>query len=225
MLIILKQILIILAGICVVIAGICLLVSGVSFEHQKNQRFWRSATFGYQLLYLLLIIVVVGAVALGHRLWQRWYYETGPQPYASAEAAAADGCMVIQSPGTPLAGQEHWEAFLSDCQTFQEAAVRIAVYDGGGVRNVNELRYDGYRYHYTIHPPYIHQRSETETYPLLLHLFYAPAEEEAMLYSSRETWVLTDDPALTGEKLAQLTSDQKATLRARELIVITQWLF
>lgn len=220
---ILKQILIILAGIAVVLVAIVLLASRVSYENRRAQRFWSGAPFWVQLAYLGLIILIVAVVWVVHGIYRDWYYEEAPMAYASAEAAAADGCVVVQGSGELLAGKENWEEFLRQKET-GTAAVSLAVYNGGRVQVVHQLYFDGYLCYYTRGTPYLRQKGGTETYPFLLQLSYDAPERDADRYTQRSLWVLTDKYDLTGEEWAGRSYGMEYDYTAVVLFTETQWL-
>lgn len=218
---ILKQILIILAGVAVVIGGIILLLLLSEHEKNKTRRFWGDTPIRAQLLYLVLVFVVIGIVWFFSDLWRAWYYEEGPRPYASVEAAAEDGCVVLGWDGI-IAGREHWEEFLLRAESWQPAQISITHTDGGSVDVVHVLRFDGILYHYTKNTRYIHQDSESQTYPFLLCLTYEPPEED--LYSKKVTWVLTDKPDLTAEEQHWAFADEEKDYSLETLLAEYHWL-
>lgn len=220
---ILKQILIILAGIAVVIGVVVLLSLRVSYENRRNRR-WESVPIRYQLLYLVIVVTICGVFWFFSQKWNDWYYEKAPVPYASVEAAAADGCLVVQAMSGIMDGEENWEAFLQSAKAMQPTEISIAIHDGGAVQNVNTLAYDGLLYHYTVNTRYIHQDSKTETYPFLLCLTYEPPAEENAMYVRQVTWVLTDNPNLTGQELANRIYGTETEYTVRTLIEENEWL-
>ena len=190
----------------------------------RRQRFWNRVGPGGALLYSGLVLGIVGVVFAGSRIYHNWYYETGPAPYGSIGAAVEDGCVVVQSYGGILYGEENWESFLSYERKGVPNTVRIAVYDAGAIRVVNDLLYDGKQYHYTINTRYIHQDSETTVYPYLLYLVYEPLSEEGREYTLREFWVLTEDPDLTAREMDSLEYILNEEYATHRLICETEWL-
>lgn len=219
----LKQILIILGGICLVILGIVLFCIQVHYENRRNARFWGNAPLWAQIAYLGLILVIIAAAWFGSNLYRDWYYEEVPPAYPNAEAAVSAGCVAVNSSGELLAGFENWEAFLEQRNT-GPAAVQLAVSDGGGIRVVHQLYFDGYLLYFTPGSPYLRQKEDTQVYPFLLCLSWEPSEWEASLYSSRTAWILTDKAELTGEEVAGRLYGMEYDYRMHKLISQTQWL-
>lgn len=219
---ILKQILIILAGVTVVIAAFILLLQLAEYESNKTRRFWGDTPIRAQLLYLVLVFAVIGIVWFFSDIWRDWYYEEGPRPYASVEAAAEDGCVVLAWNGI-VAGREHWEEFLACAESWQPAQISIAHSDGGAVGVVHELRFDGFAYHYTENTRFLHQDSQQQTYPYLLCLTYKPPENKDT-YSQKVTWVLTDKADLTAEEQHWAFADENKDYSLETILTEYHWL-
>lgn len=190
----------------------------------RRQRFWSRLSFAGVLFYGGLILGIAGVVFAGSRMYHKWYYKTGPAPYSSIEAAAGDGCVVIQSFGGIMDGQENWEDFLRYEREGIPAAVRIAIHDTGAIQVVNDLFYDGQHYHYTRNTNYIHQSSETIIYPYLLYLIYEPAPKEDKNYTRREYWVLTENPDLNAGEMDSMEYVLDDEYSSHSLICETDWI-
>ena len=209
---ILKQVLICLLGIAAVVVGFLLFVGVVDFEVQKQKRIWGSSPGLSQLLYILLVAVILGAVWFVHGLWEDWHSEMGPPFYTGAEAAEADGCVVIRPWREIDGGQEHWEAFLQQVEERKPASVRLALLDGGVISQIHEITCDGLMFHCTKHTRYLHRETETESYAFLLKI---PDTWGGYEYTS---WVLTDTPDLTGEALHRDRLERENKIRAEVLV-------
>lgn len=213
--------------IAVIIFFLRLILEGE--KQYRHQRRWRQVSLTGRLLYGVLVIAICFAAWGIGELYNNWYYEEGPAPYASVEAAAADGCVVIEGLGTFLDGEENWEEFLRYSQKGLAAAAPIAFSTGSAVTVVDQLYFDGVLYHYTDNTPYIHQDSVTEAYPYLLFLVKVPDPEAGERYSRMESWVLTDKPDLTLDELPQIeyeeaTGKVSSGYRARRLTLYYEWL-
>lgn len=195
---ILKQILIILAGIAGIIGVLALLVSHADFERNRSRRIWGSTPVAAQLVFLGISCAIIGVIWFVSNLWQDWYYTEAPPPYASIEAAAEDGCVVLGWDGI-IAGREHWEDFLDQAEHHHAAQISIAHSEGSSVNVVHVLFFDGSVYHYTKNTRYLHQKSQQQTYPYLLCLTYEQPEVTDTDFQT-VTWVLTDKADLTAEE-------------------------
>ena len=196
---------------------------GAGRRYRSMKRWGRISPLG-RLLYGLLVAVVC-LIAWGvSELYNGWYYEEAPAPYPSVEAAAADGCVVIENLGTFLAGEEHWEEFLRYSQEGLPAVIQVAKSNGTSVSVVDRLYFDGALYHYTQNTKYIHQDSVTESYPYLVFLIEEPDPEAGENYSRMESWVLSDQKDLTPEELPQMLYEPEEGSRAKRLTLYYEWL-
>lgn len=190
----------------------------------RRERFWRQVPMRYQLLYFALIFVICGIVYYVSSLWHDWYYEKSPARYASVEIALANDCVIVQSFGECMDGEENWEAFLASTRAAEPSTLSFAIHDAGAIQVVHDLYFDGVLYHYTVNTSYTHQDSETYIYPFLRQLIYEPSAEESASFTKRETWVLTDKADLTVEEYNQRFYDADKEYRYATLIEFTDWI-
>ena len=146
-----------------------------------------------------------------------------PAPYATVEAAVADGCIVVNAPGFLEGGEDRWQQFFSLTNMGVPDSISIAVWGGGEARNVNALFYDGDNYHYTVQSRLKHRESTMKSYPYLLHLRYEPAPEAGRSYLWKESYVLTDKADLTGEEAAEELHGTEYDFTVCELICAYEW--
>ena len=210
--------------ILLAILGFCITVYFRAGRMIRSNRFWSKLSFTGVLFYSGIILAVTGLIYGGSRMYRNWYYELGPVPYDTIEAAAQDGCVVIQPLGGIMDGEENWEQFLRYERKGVAAIVRIAVHDGGTVNTVNELLYDGQQYHYTRNTRYIHQKAKTDTYPSLLNLVYQPTPEEEKNYTRREFWMLTEDTSMTAAEADSFLYAADERYASHCLICETDWI-
>lgn len=195
-----------------VVLGIFFIIGKVESRHRYDRRHGRMSFGGYVLVisvFAVFVLIVHGI----YSLWYDWHWEKGPPVYASAEAAAAD-CCVVNASGQPVDGQTHWEDFLQHTQNNQTARLLLARSDGGAVYVVDELFYDGVLYHYTQNTPYLHQDGSYHIYPYLVCLTYAPTD----LYSRKISWVLTDKADLTVDELPGILYAEDAEYTAKTVL-------
>jgi len=147
--------------------------------------------------WVIFCVVIVGA----SHWWKAWYIEPNPPYYASAEAAAEEGCTVIRLPYLLWDGEENWEDFLQSVNMGLPDFLNLAMLDGE-IRQVDELVYDGAGYLYIDRKPFKHHKEETEQYPYLLNLSTNPDPAKGM-------WVLTDKPDLTRSELEHTKDDKR----------------
>lgn len=196
---------------------------GLAVFRRTMGRWRREYGIKGELVVFAVWLVFCGGLFYASHLWHEWYTEPIPAPYPTAEAAAADGCAVIQWPEQLYEGEEHWAAFLQSVEIKLPDTLRLAIMDGGQILRVDELLYDGERYHYIRASQFANRRGETETYPYLLRLDYTPPAEEDALYLQKEMYVLTDKPDLTGDELVRTYYDKYRDYTVLELVTYTEW--
>jgi len=199
-----------------------LLVIYILFEgdrEYRRQRFWSRLSLPGKLLYVGAVLGLAAVIVLGVRTWKQWKYQKGPLSYITVEAALADGCMVVQAPGSLIDGKENFEAFLDECKSDNHASLTIAVQDGGSIVRVDTLTYDGFLYLYTVDVGYLHQDPEDHIYSYLIHDEHTPEDHE--LYASREVWMLADNANASYEDTL-VTTDTQFTYQI--IFMETEWL-
>ena len=147
--------------------------------------------------WIAFCVVIVGA----SYWWKAWYIQPNEVCYASAEAAAAEGCAVIRLPNLLWDGEENWADFTQSVNMGLPDFLSLAMLDGE-IRQVDELIYDGVGYAYIDRKPFKHHKEETEQYPYLLNLSSSSDPNRGM-------WVLTDKPDLTREELERTKDDDR----------------
>ena len=140
-------------------------------------------------------------ISFASHWWKAWYIAPNGPYYVSAEAAAADGCVVILQPELMLDGEEHWADFLQSVNMGLPDFLRLAMVNGE-IRQVDELVFDGVGYSYVDRKPFKHHKEETESYPYLLNLSSDPDPAKGM-------WVLTDKADLTRDELERTMGDPR----------------
>lgn len=130
----------------------------------------------------------------------------------SLEQAKADGCVVHED-GDVSAGQEIWEAFVSDCAEGKSAGVRLYSYytldperctpeyyeaekDNYPMAFVQDLSFDGEKYAIRW---FEDGQEYVRSYEYLLR-FEDDAESKTALYSSYVRYLLAHDESVTWEK-------------------------
>ena len=175
---------------------------GRLYARYRYRKWVSKLRYREQLLLSLIGAAIAGAIIGGRYLYQQWYYEPAPAPYATMDQAETDGCIIIRSPFFLERGRERWEDFCTTTGYGLPDRVSIAVWDGGECQVVNHIFFDGEAYHYDTHNGLLHSDRETVSYPYLLHLTYEPGPDSSELYSYVESYVLTDKADLTGEEYA-----------------------
>lgn len=201
-------------------------IFGVAFRGYRQYRISKYLSrlrMREQLLLFGMGLAVFGLLCWGENRWREWRMEEIPAPYATMEAAVADGCIVVNAPGFLEGGEERWNQFFSLTNMGVPDGLSIAVWDGGEAQNVNGLFYDGEYYHYTVQSRFKHRESTTERYPYLLHLRYEPPADADKLYCWKESYVLTDKADLTGEEAAEMLYGTEYDFTVCELICTYEW--
>lgn len=199
-----------------------LLVTYILFEgnrQYRRQRFWSQLSLTGKLLYIGFVLGLAAVIVFGARTWKQWKYQKGPLPYTTIDAALADGCLVVQAPGSLIHGKENFEEFLNECKRENHASLTIAIHDGGSIVRVDTLAYDGILYWYTADAGYIHQEPVEHMFSYLIHDVHAPEDND--LYISREVWLLTDNADVSYEDTL-LTSEAEFSYQI--IFMETEWL-
>lgn len=179
---------------------VLLLVINILFEGNRQYRrgrFWSQLSLTGKLLYIGAILGLVAVILLGTRAWKQWEYQKGPLPYATIDAALADGCMVVQASGTLIDGKDNFEKFLDECKREHQTSLTIAVYDDGSIVRVDTLAYDGILYWYTMDAGYLHQEPIEYLFSHLIYDVHIPEDND--LYVSREVLLLADNADVSYE--------------------------